>query len=108
MSKTFSAKYYQKSKERLACGRYQNLSKVKKQQNGHGRYKISQKMKNKSLLSIEKKYYTMRKTLYYNYKKVPELRKFCFFIRESIRNVFLFHLYKVRFNDSRFVLHDSS
>ena len=34
----------------------------------------------------------MRKTLYYNYKKYIKFRKFCFFITESIRNVFLLHL----------------
>ena len=39
-------------------------------QYGHERYKISQKMKNKSLLSIEKNIIEWEKTLYYNYKKV--------------------------------------
>ena len=47
--------------------------------------KISQKMKNKSLLSIEKKYHRMRKKmLYYNYKKVFQFRQFCFSMRESL------------------------
>ena len=32
--------------------------------------KISQKMKNKSLLRIEKKYHRMKKVPYYNYKKL--------------------------------------
>ena len=31
--------------------------------------KISQNVKNKSFLSIEKKYYKTEKTFYYNYKK---------------------------------------
>ena len=31
--------------------------------------KISQNVKNKSFLSIEKKYYRTKKTLYYNYNK---------------------------------------
>ena len=53
-------KYYQENKEivhKKARERYQNLSKEekgKKEQYGHERYKNSQKMKNKSLLSIEK------------------------------------------------------
>ena len=62
MSKTLSAKYYQENKERLqkkACERSQNFSKKKKkkkkQQYGFWNItKTSQKMKNKSLLSIEK------------------------------------------------------
>ena len=59
--KNLSAKYYQENKERLqqkARERYQNLfkeEKEKKRQYVHERYKISQKTKNKSLLSIEKK-----------------------------------------------------
>ena len=61
-SKNLSAKYYQENKERLQKKlreRYQNLSKEekeKKQQYGCERYKnLSLLMKNKSLLSIEKK-----------------------------------------------------
>ena len=60
MSRTLSAKYYQENKERLqkkACKRYQNLSKKEKENNNNmvvNVTKISQKMKNKSLLSIEK------------------------------------------------------
>ena len=55
MSKTFSAKYYQKSKERLACGRYQNLSKVKKQQYGHERYKNLSEDERQKLIKYRKK-----------------------------------------------------
>ena len=55
MFKTFSAKYYQKSKERLACGRYQNLSKVKKQQYGHGRYKNLSEDEKQKLIKYRKK-----------------------------------------------------
>ena len=61
MSKNLSAKYCQENKERFqkkAYERYQNLSKEKKkeekQQYGRECYKNFQKMKNKSLLSIEK------------------------------------------------------
>ena len=58
--KTLSAKYYQKIEKdykKKACERYQNLpkdGKDKKQQYGRQHYKISQKMKSKTLLSIEK------------------------------------------------------
>ena len=49
--------------------------------------KISQKRKNKTFLSIEKKYYRMRKKKsFYNYKKVFEFRKFCLFLRTSIKS----------------------
>ena len=60
MSTKLSAKYYQENKETLhkkACKRYQNLSeeeKEKKEQHGREGNENSQKMKNKSLLSIEK------------------------------------------------------
>ena len=58
MSKNLSAKYYQENKERLrekARERYKNLSrqeKEKKQQ--YDQNIISQKRKNKSLLSTER------------------------------------------------------
>ena len=66
MSKTLPARYYQENKERLqkkARERHRNLSKEEKKSNKMvvNVKKISQKMKNKSLLSIEKKYYRMRK-----------------------------------------------
>ena len=38
--------------------------------------KTSQKMKNKSLLSIEKEYYRMKKMTYYNYQKLFQFRKY--------------------------------
>ena len=58
MSKTLSAKYYQDNKERLqereSFKRYQNLSKEERKSNMVVNVtKISQKMKNKSLLSVE-------------------------------------------------------
>ena len=59
-SKDSSAKYYQNNKGRLqkkACEKYQGFSKEekeKKQQCCCDDTKIHQKMKNKSLLSIEK------------------------------------------------------
>ena len=56
------------NKERLqkkACERYQNLSKEKKNEKNDNMVlnlgKTSQKIKNKRLFSIEKKYYRMRK-----------------------------------------------
>ena len=61
--KNLSAEYYQENKAgvlkttKKARERYQNFSKEekeKKQQYGYERYKIYQKMKSKSLLSIEK------------------------------------------------------
>ena len=61
MSKNLSAKYYQVNNERLpknAGKRYQNLSKEekekKKQYGPLNVAKVSQKMKMKSLVSIEK------------------------------------------------------
>ena len=67
MSKNLSAKYYQKNKERLQKKLSKDikifLKKKKKESNtmAVNVTKISKKMKNKSLLSIEKKYYRMRK-----------------------------------------------
>ena len=66
MSKTLPARYYQENKERLqkkARERHRNLPKEEKKSNKMvvNVKKISQKMKNKSLLSIEKEYYRMRK-----------------------------------------------
>ena len=60
MSKNLSAKYCQENKER-----YQSLSKEEKEKSDNmvvNVTKIFQKMKNKSLLSIEKKYYRIRKS----------------------------------------------
>ena len=60
MSNNFSAKYYQQNKERLqkkACERYQNQNKEENEKYDNiveNVTKISQKMKSKSLLSIEK------------------------------------------------------
>ena len=60
MSKDLSAKCYPNNKERIlkrARERYQSLSKEKKEKSGNmvvDDTKIYQKMKNKSLLSIEK------------------------------------------------------
>ena len=60
MPQSLSAKYYQKGKERLqkkARERYQNVSKEENEQNNNmvvSITKISQKKKNKSLLSIGK------------------------------------------------------
>ena len=79
MSKNLSAKYYQENKERLqkkARERYQNHFKEEKEKKKATIWlrtlqKISQKIKYKSLLSIEKKYYRMRKIMpHYSYKKL--------------------------------------
>ena len=67
MSENLSAKYYQENKERLQKKLAKDikifLKKKKKESNtmAVNVTKISKKMKNKSLLSIEKKYYRMRK-----------------------------------------------
>ena len=59
MSKDLSAKYYQSNKERLrekACERYQSLSKDQKEKSNNmvvNDTKIGEKIKSKSLLSIE-------------------------------------------------------
>ena len=79
MSKTLSAKYYQENKERLqkkARKRYCNLSKEEKEKSGNmvvSFKKISQKMKNKSLLSIEKNIIKREKKLYYNLENFASL-----------------------------------
>ena len=74
MSKTLSDKYYQENKKRLQKKLVKNikifLKKKKKKSNNMVMKKISQKMKSKSLLSIEKNVIDREKTLYYNYKKV--------------------------------------
>ena len=51
--------------------------------------KTSQKMENINWLSIEKNITEWEKTLYCNYDKIFSSRKFCFFIRKSIRSFFL-------------------
>ena len=61
MSKTLSSKYYQENKEKLQKKLVKdiNIFMKKKKKKSHNMVvnvtKISQKMKNKSLLSIEKK-----------------------------------------------------
>ena len=84
MSENLSVKYYQKKKKKKkkrkkdykikVRERYQNLSKEEKNKKSNNMVvnvtKISQKMKNKSLLSIEKTIIECEKMLYYNYKKV--------------------------------------
>ena len=76
MSKTLSAKYHQKNKERRqekARKRYQNRSKKEEEKSSNMVVevtKLSHKMKNKSQLRIEKNITEREKTLYYNYKKV--------------------------------------
>ena len=60
MPKNLSARYYQENIKRLqkkACVTYQNLSKEEREKSSNMSVNVtkkSQKMKNKSLLSIEK------------------------------------------------------
>ena len=59
MSKNLSAKHYQQNKEKATkktCERYQNLSKEERCSNNMvvNMTRISQKVKSKNLLSIEK------------------------------------------------------
>ena len=54
---------------------------------------IFQKMKNKSLFSIEKNIKEWEIRLYYSYKTVFQFRKFGLSIKESIWNLFLLRLY---------------
>ena len=76
MFKTVSAKYYHENKERLQKKLVKDIKivlKKKKKKSDNmvvNVTKISQKMKNKSLLSIEKNIIKREKTLDYNYKKV--------------------------------------
>ena len=76
MSKNSSAKYYEENKERLQKKLVKDIKiflKKKKKKSGNmvvNVTKISQKMKNKSLLSKEKNIIEREKMLCYNYKKV--------------------------------------
>ena len=73
MSKTLSAKNYPENKEeKLAKDIKIFLKKKKKKSNNIVLIvtKISQKMKNKILMSIEKNIIEREKTLYYNYKRL--------------------------------------
>ena len=100
--KNLSANYYPEHKERLqkeACQSIKIFLKKKKKKSSYmlmNIAKILQNMKSIKWMSIEKKYCKWEKTLFYNYKKVFYLRKFCFFIRKSIRKVFLLRLYLKR------------
>ena len=68
MSKNLSAKYYQENGERLQKKLMKDIKVIlnKKTEKSNNMIKnvtkIFQKMKNKSLLSIEKKYYRIRKS----------------------------------------------
>ena len=91
MCTKLSAKYYQENKETLhkkACKRYQNLSeeeKEKKEQHGReGNENFSEDEKQK--LVEYRKDIEQQKTLYCNCKKVFLFRKFCLFIRKSIKH----------------------
>ena len=73
MSKTISAKnYHENNEEKLAKDIKIFLKKKKKKSNNIVLIvtKISQKMKNKILMSIEKNIIEREKTLYYNYKRL--------------------------------------
>ena len=72
MSKTLSAKHYQENKERLQKKLVKDIKiflKKKKKKSDNmvvNVTKISQEMKNKNLLSIEKNIIEREKMLYYN------------------------------------------
>ena len=76
MSKDSSVKYCQNNKERLqkkARERYQSISEKEKKKSNNmvvNYTKIYEKMKNKSLLSIEKNIVKLEKKLYYDCKKI--------------------------------------
>ena len=94
MSQNLSVKYYQENKERLqkkSCERYQNLSKVEKEKKRQFRrehYKDLSKDQKSKLVEYRKKCYRIRK----NTILQLQFRKYCFFIRKSIRNFFLLRL----------------
>ena len=77
--KTLSAKYYQENKERLQKKLLKDtkifLKNKKKKSNNMvvNVTKISQKMKNKSFLSIEENIIEPEKTLYYNLENFASL-----------------------------------
>ena len=100
MSENWSDKYYQDNKERLQKKLVKDTKvflkrKKKKCDNIDVNYtKISQKMKNKSWLSIEKNIIN-EKTFYFNYRKLLSLRKIVFFLRVSMFFLFLFLIKKL-------------
>ena len=62
MSKNLTGKYYQENEKRIQKELEKDIEEKEKSDNmAMNITKISQKMKNKSLISIEKKYYRMRK-----------------------------------------------
>ena len=84
MSKDPSAKYYQNDKEKLQksswkISKFSKEETGKKRQYGRERYKICQKMKNKSWLSTEKNIIKWGKMPCYKYKKQFSFRKKNFF-----------------------------
>ena len=75
MSKISSAKYCQENKERLQKMLLKDIKIFRRKKKKNINYmvivaKISQRMKSKSLLRIEKKSYRMKKTLYHNHEKL--------------------------------------
>ena len=101
MPKSLTARYYQENKERLLKNLVKDIKfflKKKKKSNNLVMEvtKISQKIKNKSLLSIGKNIMEWERMLYYNYRKVflkVFLKKYFF---RKYRKVFLkknFHLW---------------
>ena len=70
MSKTLWAKYYQENKDYKKKLVKDIKIFLKKKAAMFANVTISQKVKNKSLLSIEEKNKEQGKTFYYNYKKV--------------------------------------
>ena len=72
-----------KKKKKKSRERYQSLSKEEKEKKWYmvvKDTKISQKMKNKRWLSIEKNITKWEKSPYYNYKKLFSFKKFSLFL----------------------------
>ena len=99
MSENWSDKYYHDNKERLQKKLVKDTKVFFKRENKKcdnidvNGTKISQKMKNKSLLSIEENIIN-GKPFYFNYRKLLSLRKIGFFLRVSMFFLFLFLIKK--------------
>ena len=92
MPKSLTARYYQENKERLLKNLVKDikffLKKKKKSNNLVMKVtKISQKIKNKSLLSIGKNIMEWERMLYYNYRKV--------FLKKNFHLWFCTYVWKV-------------
>ena len=92
MSKDSPTKCYQNTKKyyKTNCKRYQSLSKEQKEKSDNmvmNDTKAYQKMRNKSLLSIEKIMIKRKKTPYYNYKKLFPFRKSTIILKSNDKSI---------------------